>query len=307
MADEELKLDDAASASKAEDDVEIEIKAEDASSDDENLTPEQGIEDLKRNYEELKKSAEQERQARAQAERVAYNAQVAAQNERMNAAAANYQSVKDGISFLKGREAQVLEAWKEAKSLGDYSREAELQREMYGMQQTLERLEGRKAQFENFFQRPPEPVAPPQELDPVEAFAQQQTAPTAAWIRRNREFIAEETNKHLVAAAHHRALADGYEMDTPAYFRAIEEDLGIRKPSRRVERDEDDEDDDRRPVSRRSSPPPAAPVSRGGTRKGAVTLNAAERDAAEVSGLSYEEYYRQQQKIKREERQGGRR
>jgi hypothetical protein len=305
MADEELKQDDAVS-SPAEDEVVVKAEDDDPSNDD-NLSPEEGIEDLKRNYEELKQAAERDRQARLEAERAAYEAQVAAQNDRMNAAAANYQSIKDGISFLKGRESQVLEAWKEAKSLGDYSREADLQREMYGMQQTLERLEGKKAQFENFFQRPPEPVAPPQPIDPVEAFAQQQTPATAAWVRRNRDFIADETNKHLIASAHHRALADGYEKDTPAYFRAIEEEIGIRKPSRRVERDEDDEDYDRRPSARRSAPPPAAPVSRGGTRKGAVTLNAAERDAAEVSGLSYEEYYRQQQKIKNEQRQGGRR
>lgn len=308
MADEDETIasaDDTAVASQDEDTVVVVTDDE-----DEGVIPaEKGIEDLKKSLEAEKLAAAEERRMRADAEKRAYEAQVEAHKERQNAVAAHYQSVKDGISFLKGRENHLMEAWKEAKSMGDYQKEVDLQKEIYQSQMTLERLESEKSRMERMAQNPPQPVAPPpvNPADQVDRWVNGLTPRTKDWVSRNRASMDLEDPRYQnrLKAAHFAAVAEGFVEESDAYFEAVEERLGMRKASKRRADDDDDEVEDR--SSRRSVSPPAAPVSRGGDRKGTYRLSEAEKEAAQVSGLSYEEYAKNKMRIAKEAAAGGRR
>ena len=308
MADED-------ETSTLDDDTNVTSKGEDnadAAADDEPddvITAEKGIEDLKKSLEAERQAAAEERRMRAEAEKRAYEAQVGAHRQTQNAAAAHYQSLKDGISFSKGRESQLIEAWKEAKAMGDYQKEVELQREVYQQQMILERLEAEKARMERMAQNPPQPVAPPPQNPEsmIDQWVNGLPPRTKNWVQRNRDYLELEdpAYQNRIKAAHFAALADGFTHESDAYFEAVEERLGLRKAPKGRAADDEDEAEDR--SSRRSVAPPAAPVSRGGDRKGTYRLSEAEKEAAQVSGLSYEEYAKNKMRIAKEVAAGGRR
>jgi hypothetical protein len=301
MTDQDQKV-DASNEDKTED-VNVEVKVEDDEIDievkdeggDEGIPPDDGIEALKRSLEEQRKAVEQERQLRAQAEQAAYQAKLEAQNNFRQAQAATYQSLNDAIVFVKAQEENLQKAWIEAKTQGDYQREAEVQQQMMQNAQALQGLQYKKESMERAFKQGIEPVAPPQPADPIDAWANTLTPKTADWVRRNKDRLSSEEGRNLVAAAHHKALGQGLRLESEAYFEAVETELGMRRPARHVEEDDDDDgvmSAASAPAPRRSVAPPAAPVTRGGPRKGVVTLSAAEKEAAEISGVSYEEYAR---------------
>jgi hypothetical protein len=283
MADEDLKVEDD-KAPEGADEV-VENKDDDSvtvsvSEDgDPGIDPEVGIEEMKRNLAMAQKQMAEERQKRIEMERAANQSKAEVHNAQLRAAHSEYNSIRDSISFLKSHEAHLIEEWKDAKTMGDYTREAELQRQWYQVQDNMRQLDQRRVGYENFFKNPPQPVQP-QARDALEEWAAQQSPRTADWALRNRDHLETESQKNRVAAAHYKALAEGYQPDTDAYFKMIENEIGIRKPSRAANEVEDEET----PMSaaaapKRSVSPPPAPVSRGGTRKGAVTLSQAEREA----------------------------
>lgn len=305
MADEDKKPDEAEVKDENLENPEI---TDAVSQVEEGISPEDGIEELKKSLEAQKKAMEDERLRRLEAEKRAYEAQVNAQHHEAEAKSAQYHQIVGAISQLEERERGLMSAWTEAKSMGDYQKEAEIQKEMLETANYLSRLRNGKTNMEAELKRPVQPVAPPV-VDPIEAFASTMTPKSANWLRSHRDFLADvngsviERNRLLLVAAHNKALAEGLKQDADDYFAYVEQEIGMRKrPSRRDEY-EDDEDDGVMSAAaapaRRSVSPPAAPVSRGGPRKGAATLSAAEKEAAEFSGVTYEEYARNKEREKK--------
>jgi phage I-like protein len=113
-------------------------------------------------------------------------------------------------------------------------------------------------------------------------------------------------------AAHNLALADGHAADTDGYFDSVEDTLKInqRAPTRAVQDDDEDErfSEASRPTSGRQTAPSAIPVSRdvspSGARQRTIRLSAAEAEAAELSGITHEEYARNRDAYRAE--RGGR-
>jgi len=309
MADEDQKV-EAPIEDKTEDlKVEVKVEDEDIEVDvkddggDQGLPPDEGIEFLRRSLEEQRIAVEHERKLRAAAEQQAYQAKLQAQENYRQAAAATYQSLNDAIVFVKAQEENLQKEWVEAKTQGDFQREAQIQNQMMQNAQALQGLEYKKSTMENAFKQGIEPVEPPrpaQPADPIEAWAETLTPKTADWVRRNKERLSSEEGRNLVAAAHHKALGQGLRIESEAYFEAVETELGMRRQSRSSDYDDDGDDDSALSAAaaptRKSVAPPAAPVTRGGPRKGVVTLSAAEKEAAEISGVSYEEYARNKAK-----------
>jgi hypothetical protein len=309
MADEDKKIDDAPEIDKGEE-IEIELKSDgDNASDDDGISPDDGIEELKKSLEAQKKAADEERKRRIDAEKRAYEAQVHAQQHEAEAKNAQYHQIVGAISQLEERERGLMAAWTEAKSMGDYQKEAEIQKEMLEAANYLSRLRNGKNNMEVELKRPIQPVAPPV-VDPIEAFASTMTPKSGNWLRSHRNFLADESggvierNRLLLLAAHNKALAEGLKQDEDDYFDYVEKEIGMRKRSSRREEIEDDEDDSAlssaAAPARRSVSPPAAPVSRGGTRKGTFTLTPAEREAAKFSQVTEEQYY--QNKMREQKR-----
>jgi CRISPR/Cas system-associated endonuclease/helicase Cas3 len=141
---------------------------------------------------------------------------------------------------------------------------------------------------------PPRPVI----TDKVEALASSMTPKSAEWLRRNPECATDERLKQKMIAAHHLVVADGFEIESPAYFREVERVIGLNK-----EHDYDPTTDAAQ-VTQRRTPAPAAPVSRGSDGRGSasktVTLSAAEREIASDMGMTEREYAKNKYQLQRE-------
>ena len=148
------------------------------------------------------------------------------------------------------------------------------------------------------------PKPEPPKADPVEALASQLTPRSAQWVRAHPQCATDPRLTQKMIAAHNIAVADGFQPDTDDYFSSIEDTMKL-TPKHEAEIDEDPTAQAAKVVQRRSSPP-AAPVTRSGSAPGSnpriVRLSAAEVEAAEASGLTPQEYYKNKIALQKENR-----
>ena len=182
----------------------------------------------------------------------------------------------------------------------DYDAAAEAQEGMSNMSARLLQLENGKSALEA---RPREAIEQPRR-DPVEAFASQLSPRSANWVRNNPQCVTDPRLNQKMIAAHSLAMADGYEADSDDYFNFVETTLGMRKRAEAAP--EEEVMSTAASSTQRRSSPPAAPVSRSnntsGTRPEVVRLTALQRETAQFSGMSNEEYAKQVLKIRNQER-----
>lgn len=256
------------------------------------VEPEEGVETLRAKL-------EQERQSRMEAERRAQAATQAAASARTEVADSNLALVTNAIDTLKQNESVLKKSYAEAMSAGDYDRAAEVQAAMSTNSAKLLQLEQGKTALENAPKQQQTAAAAP--LDPVEALASQLSPRSAAWVRANPQFARDSRLYAKMIAAHNLAVADGLSADSDEYFEAVEDTLKMRREAP-VSRDSDPMADAARPVARRSAPA-AAPVSRSGTpgaRPNVVRLTSAEREIAQMNGMTDQEYARHKLALQRE-------
>ena len=246
----------------------------------------------------LKAQLDTERAARAAAEARAHEAAEAAYHAKNEAGDTNLQLVINAISTVKSENENLKGFYAQALEAGDYARAADVQAEMAANAAKLLQLENGKTAMEA---QPKAPAPKPIQTDPVEAFASQLTPRSAAWVRAHPQFVRDPKLNQKMIAAHNIALADGIEPDSDEYFGAVEGILF--KKSALVVDDDDAGDDPMREAAHRApaAPPPAAPVSRGENRN-TVRLSAAQREAAELSGMTEQEYAKSVQALKAEGR-----
>jgi len=201
---------------------------------------EQQLIEIKRQYEEQKRRAEAERNARQQAEQYAYEQSQRAQYAQYDAEGNRLQTYINAIEATEQAASNAERAYADAMASGDYQSAGRAQRAMASAEAHLLRLQNEKAQAEQYIeslrtegrvQAPPrqtfEPHQEPQ--DPVEAMAARLTPKSAAWLRNHPE-AAGKVEK--LTAAHAAATQlEGLEVESPEYFRYVEERLGIRQPS----------------------------------------------------------------------------
>jgi hypothetical protein len=245
---------------------------------------------------ELRKRYEQEKLARQEAENRAHTAMLHAEKASTEVEDTNLHLVNSAIDTVK-REQDILKAhYREAMSVGDYDKVADLQAEMSTNAAKLLQLENGKAAMEN---RPAkQPVQPMQRaVNPVEDFASRLSPRSAAWIRKNPQCVTDQNMMRKMIAAHELAVTDGVEPDSDEYFGLIENTLKIR-PRETSEVEDNPMSEASAPTQRRSGsvPPAAAPVARAGnatgTRQNVVRLSAEEREHAASMGMKPEEYAR---------------
>jgi hypothetical protein len=303
MAEEDKKLEDSLEIEKNSEIEDDQVTASSADDEDDGIPAEEGIEQLKKTLQQQKLAYEEERRLRAEADKRAYEAQLRAQNSDNDALNANYYQIKGAVAQLEERGRGLVAALTEAKQMGDVQRETELQRELMKTDADMRTLLTGKERIESELRRPVQPVPPPQ-IDPVEAAAATMSPRSAAWTRSHHKFLSDPRNALLARAAHYKSDALGIEQDTDAYFSFIEEELGLRSSRSRKQEEHDDDDDGAlsaaaAPSSRRSVAPPAAPVSRGGSRRGTFTLSPEEREIAQITGQTEEQYYKNKMRDKK--------
>ena len=285
--EKEIEIDfDAVEKAAKEPEIKIEEPKEEAPAE---ISPEDGIETLKKRFEE-------ERLARIEAEKRAEAAARAAHEARGQVDEGNLQLVTSAIDTLK-RETDILKAnLRAAMASGDYSAAADAQEAMADAKAKLLQLENGRAALQ---EQAKNPRIHPQQIpayDPVETLASQLSPRSAAWVRAHPEFARNERLTQKMVAAHNLVTADGVQPDTDEYFETVERILGVQAPAASVAAAEAPMSAAAAPAQRRSSPA-AAPVSRSGTGTGGgspnvVRLSADEREMAKMMGMTAEEYAR---------------
>ena len=248
------------------DDEEILVDTAETPAQTTEMALDEGVEDLKQKLVEAENRVREAETARRAAEAQAQRAGGEVED-------VNRTLVETAITQIKETRSQLTHKYAAALSIEDFDAAAAVMSEMTTTAAHLQDLERGRAAMEARLAEPKRSVR----TDDIEQTAQALPPRAADWVRKNPETIATAANKNRLIAAHHMALADGYEAETDGYFRSIEKHYGIRKAE---------------------SPPPApasAPVSRGavapqGSSSNRVTLTADEQEVARMNGLTYQQY-----------------
>ena len=249
---------------------------------------------------ELKAQLERERTSRIDAERRANESEQNAHKSKVEVADSQLQLVTTAIDRVKETSTQLKAALAEAMRAGDFDTAAEMQSQMSDNAAKLLQLENGKAAME----AQPKPQAPkPIQLDPVEALAAQLTPRSATWVRAHPECARDPKLYAKMIAAHNIAVADGIAPDSDEYFQTVESVVFKKAPEPAAAEDDDDPMASAAKVApARQAAPPAAPVSRGTPNGRGVRLSLAEREAAEMAGMTEQEYAAAREHLKREGR-----
>ena len=247
------------------------------------IDPEEGLETLRAQLDREKTARIEAEKRERQAQQTAFKAQNEVQDSNLHLVTNAIETIRQTADVLKSN-------YRDAMSMGDYDRVAEVQQAMANNAAKLLQLEQGKQALES----QPKQKAPEQyrASDPVEALASQLSPRSADWVRRNPQCVTEPRLYQKMVAAHNLAVADGYSPDTDDYFDQIETTLKLNRRDVQ-EPQEDAMTEAAKPLQRRSSPA-AAPVSRSGTGTGSrpnvVRLNSAEREMASMMNMTDQEY-----------------
>jgi hypothetical protein len=247
--------------------------------------------DVQEAIRQLNSRLEQERLARIEAERRAKEAAQKAQMASGEAFDTNMHLVASAIDTIN-RDQEVLKAHlRDSMAIGDFDKAAEIQAAMTSNFSKLGQLERgyeeMKASQQRMTQQPPAS----QEVT-VDDLIGRVTPKSAEWLKSNRQHLPDQRSIRIMARAHEDAVDLGIQPESDAYFRFVESRLGIGAVKQAPQEIDDAMSEASKPAQKRSSPT-VAPVSRtASNRPGVVKLTAAEVEAAKISGISPQEYYR---------------
>ena len=288
----EFVLDDATKAEVKQEEPVIEI-VDDPNQPVEAKEEGKSPQDIEKTLKNLSKRFEKEKEARIEAEARAREATEQARRYNMDAQDSRIHLVGSAIETLK-RDDEILTAHlKNAMEIGDYDRAAEVQRTLAVNASKMMELERGYNDLRNTPPPPQMQQAPPQEMT-VDDIIGRVTPRSAEWLKQNRDHLPDARSIRIMARAHEDALDYGYVPESDQYFRFVEGRLGI--GSKKETYDGDEAMAGAAKVTKSRQSPPSAPVSRqpvdAPTRPGVIRLAADQVEAAKISGLTPQEYYK---------------
>lgn len=248
--------------------------------------------------ERMRRQLEEERRARADAERIARQAAETATRAYSEADDANVQVVGSAITQIKTNNNILTAQYAEAMNTNDYERAAQIQAEISHNAAKLVHLENGLQEMKNQPRRPPvELPQPAPRGEPIDEIIKAVDSERSAnWLRANRDQLRDERTIKKMFRAHEDAIDDNIELDSDAYFRFIEQRLGLNK----AQEEENVMSAASKPTPR-SVAPAAAPVNRGSSpRNNVVRLSRAEADTAKMLGMTEQEYAKHKLALQRE-------
>ena len=182
--------------------------------------------DLVAQYKELEGREAEANRRRSEAEAESARHRAEAEAAKKQVANSQLDTVATALSAAKSDAEQAKRDIRIAKDAGDIDGEIDAQDRLAQARADERRLDEAKSDLEARAKAPPpRREAPP--ADPVEAYVQGRTAPTANWLRAHPEFIKDARKQSKLTAAHFDAEGEGLVADTPAYFAHVEKFLGI--------------------------------------------------------------------------------
>jgi hypothetical protein len=190
-------------------------------------------------------------------------------------------TIESSIAAAKSESQAAQDALTSAFEAGDAKAVAAANRRIARAEADLAMLEQAKVELPAQPQVRKVEQQPTNQNDPVEAFINSRTAPTANWLRAHRDFLTDDTKRTKMDRAHYAAMGEGITLDSPEYFDFVERKLGLKEDTQKpsgVQQQQSTQQTQRRPTA------PVAPVtpSGGGMNGGAteVRLTAAEAKSA---------------------------
>ena len=241
----------------------------------------------------LTKKLEKEKEARQAAEAQARKSAEYARNATIDAQDSRIHLVGGAIETMN-RDDEILTAHlKNAMEIGDFDRAAEIQKTLAVNAHKMMELERGYQDLRNAPPPPPVQQAPPGEMT-VDDIIQKVTPRSAEWLRENKKHLPDSRSIRIMARAHEDAIDHGMVPESDQYFRFVENRLGINRKQEFYDGNDAMSGAAKATKSRQS--PPSAPVSRqpvdSQTRPGVIRLTAEQVEAAKISGISPQEYYK---------------
>jgi len=274
------------------------------------LSPEAGLEKLKKQLEDEQKARIGAENARMAAEQRAQEAAEAERKAKTEVQTTQLDFLTNAIATATSNKAILKSEYAAALAAQDYEKAADVQSQMSENAARLIALEQGKKDLE----KAPKPQLR-QPTDLLHQVVAQLTPQSAAWVRAHPEWASSPQKYNELVKVHELVTARGLKPDTEEYFRAIERTLEISAPehagnghgARRVEiADDDPTVDAAREVAPRRTAPPAAPVTRSGNgaggRQNVVTLTPEQLEMAALNKQTPEEYARELLALRKEGR-----
>lgn len=257
-----------------------------------------GVEALQRQLDEQKRRADA-----AEAER---DRERAERNKDSQVIADSRLLVIDStIATNESKKADIMRRMKEAKEAGDYDAETTAAAELAEVTLDLKQAKLGKDRLEQQIEQAKN--QPESSGDRFEDWARENNIHPKSkdWLRGHMDYLTDDVKNAELLLAHKKAVRDGVPLNTPAYFEAIETNLGLRgAPSEQEEE-----------VEERQTSAPTAPVSRsatpmGGRRvtdvagitdlgNGKYRVSKEVAEAAQIAGVTVKEYVAEAMKLKR--------
>lgn len=238
------------------------------------------VDDLKKQHDTLKADRDRLQAERDAALRRAQAAQQEVTTARSEITEREAESIDAGISAAQAEAEAAAKDQVAALEAGDFAKAAEAARKAARAEARIERYNEAKADIEARKTAPVEKRSEQrqeQQVDPVEAYIQGRTEPTANWLRAHREWVSDPTKNAYLTEAHYNAVRSGRVVDTPEYFAHVEEYIGL-KPKAEAKTN------GATPPARRTAPP-VAPVSGagGGTNGGGAEVRLSKAEVASAT------------------------
>ena len=274
-------------------DEDIVVKVDQDKPAGESVVPADPVAELKAQYEELEGERERERTEREAAQRREDSeraGRIAAEHAldagRTEIADSRLATIEQGMSAAQTASDAAKAEIASAQEAGDWKRVADAHEKLADARADLKMLAQGKSDLEAGKAEPRREQRRQAPTDPLEAFLQGRTAPTAKWLRDHPDdlrVLATNSDTRRVAkisAAHNDALAEGYGLDSPEYFAHVERFLGMTKEEAK-ETPKPAGNGAPKAAPRRPGPP-VAPVqaSGGGVSGGGVEVRLSKGEAA---------------------------
>lgn len=262
---------------------EVKVEGVPAKAPAKEITPEEGIEELKAKLAKRDQDVEAERNARAVSEARARDAETRAADAANRAQDSSVQQLESAKIAIAAAQQSLKGRLSQARADGDVEAEADIFAEI---SQNAARQHSLEMGIERAKQQPKH-QAPAETTDVVEHFANSLSPRSGRWVREHPEFVRDPSKNRRMIAAHEIAVTDGLPVDSDDYFKKVEEILGVRGQN---EIHVEEAQSPRRQIQPSAAPTSRSGASNNGAKPRTVTLTADQRDAAEASGLSYVDY-----------------
>lgn len=261
------------------DDIEVAIPDEEAdeevsleSSPPAQSVTEDDLEGLKASVEEHKANTAREKAAREAAEARAEEATTKVASSDGERIQAQNAALANAIAHVSGERARIEAALAQAQTDGDYAEAARQQGFLNEAIFDQRDYVAQKRQLDAYVEQAktaPRP-APVQQKPAAPQFSNE----TQAWFNKHPEVLSDRQKMALAQAAHFKAVANGYAVDSPQYFKSVDQEMGYAEPEARTQ-----EPARQQRTSMAISPTRNTPTGTNPTR-GSVRLTAEERSVA---------------------------